>query len=278
MRVTIWKWLVATLLMCSGGHVFAENLEGDQQEEAEAKALYVKGKTDFQAGKYNEALVSFTGSYNLSHEPNLLFNLGITSERLGDKERAIAYYEVYLEELPNASDAAEVKARLEKLREAPPPEPAFIPVEPAPAPRVPADDSEAPPIAQTEDVLQPDYYGLKEEEESKSDVFWPGVPLGIGVLLLAGGTITGISAYQKYNDFQDSCSPDCTNSQVKKAKNLALAADILYAGGGVAIITGFILWLSDSGKKKTEKSSYSAWRAVPTGLPGGGGLTVQGRF
>ncbi|MCP4674859.1 MAG: tetratricopeptide repeat protein [Deltaproteobacteria bacterium] len=271
MRVTIWKWLVAILLMCSSGHVQAQSRENSRQ--AEAKALYIDGKTHFQAGKYNEALASFTASYNLSNEPNLLFNLGITSERLGDRERAIAYYEVYLEELPNAPDAAEVKARLEKLKTAP--EPAPMPVAPAPPPQEPA----RPPIAQTEDELPPDYYGLKEEEEEpKTEVFWPGVPLGIGALLLAGGTITGISAYQKYNDLQDSCSPDCTNSQVKKAKNLALAADILYSGGAVAVVTGFILWISGSGKEKSDKSSLSAWRAVPSGLPGGGGLTVQGRF
>ncbi|MCP4606773.1 MAG: tetratricopeptide repeat protein [Proteobacteria bacterium] len=268
MYVAIERWLIVIALMYPS--VLAAQGTQEQESQARAKELYLEGKAHFQEGRYDEAKAAFTESYNLSGESALLYNLGITAEQLGDKERAIAYYEIYLEELPDATDAEDVKKRLERLRAGP--------IDESQPAVVPLDENEAPPIAQSSNESRHGYYDMDEEDDDgQREIFWPGLPLGIGALFLAGGTVTAISAYTKYNGLEDGCSPDCASGDIRSAKNLALTTDILYACGGVAVVTGVILWIVRSRGNK-EKVMSQAWHAVPAGLPGGGGLIVEGRF
>jgi tetratricopeptide (TPR) repeat protein len=271
MKIKNQRWFLAMFLLLAP---LAGLAEDSPDKTAEAKSFYEAGKAHFQEGRYEEAMKAFTESYNLSNEPNLLYNLGATAEHLGDVDRAVAYYEVYLEELPGAPDAEEVRMRVERLKARPPAE------SPRPADQTPAEEEtpakaeEAPGEQQTS---AEDYYNLNaDQDEGKVKVFWPGVVLGIGGLLVAGGTITGIMAYKDYQDLETNCSPNCADDETDTTRGLALATDLQFAFGAVAVVAGTIMWIAHV--KNREARASGSLSAAPVALTGGGGLVVVGRF
>ncbi len=70
-------------------------------EELEAaKKAYGEGAKLFAAEKYGEAVERFKESYRLSRNPVLLYNIGLTFERLGTKDMALFYYKKFLKDAP----------------------------------------------------------------------------------------------------------------------------------------------------------------------------------
>jgi hypothetical protein len=58
----------------------------------------------------------FERAHELSGRPQLLFNIGATFERMGERARAIDAFERYLREVPDAHNRSEVEERLHMLR------------------------------------------------------------------------------------------------------------------------------------------------------------------
>jgi len=270
-RTLTFALLAMALAWCADGLAKGKEKEPDPNEEA--ARLYREGTAAFEAGNFQEALEAFTEAYNLSGEPGLVYNLAVCSQRTGNDEKAIAYYELYLEENPGAEDVEEVKALLEDLKkteakeeagEAPVAEPGELPEE--------AQEETVAPAPSLEEV---DLDIIDQGEEDKGP-FGPGILIGAGGLVLAGGILTAITAYKKYGDLESSCSPDCTDKQLEPTKNAALAADILMVTGGVVVASGAIWWISSA--RKERRGSTAAWRATPVVAREGAGLFVEGRF
>jgi len=272
------KRIARLLFICALGTAWSVVVRaGDKEEDdvVRAKELYLEGRAHFDAGRYEQALSAFTTSFNLSAEPNLLYNLGITSEMLGDRERAIAYFELYLEELPTALDAELVKKRVVNLK-ADKSGDDGSPEAKAPSPPVVAPSSDgAKPAQQTVDAVA--YYNLNGSEQEEKEIFWPGIALGFGGLLIAGGTITGIMAYNEFQNLETSCKPDCTDKEMNKASKLALATDLQFAFGLAAAVTGTVLWIVGR-RTETQKTDGLSWTVTPGAVPQGGALGVVGRF
>jgi len=244
----------------------AKKAEVDAKAEpaADAAAHYRVGVAAFEAGKFSEALAAFTEAYNLSSETDLLYNLGVCSEKIGDREKAIAYYQLYLEEKPDAPDAAEVKARLEAVRSAPAPAPAPA-ATPAPAT---ADADEGAGTA-------------SEGGTRKNPHLGPGLLMGLGGVVVLTGAITAGSAYKKYKDLDSACSPDCADEKVDGVKAAALAADIQLAVGGAAVVAGFLWWLLKTRHEESatsEAGETARLVAAPFAAADGGGVRIEGRF
>jgi tetratricopeptide (TPR) repeat protein len=224
----------------------------------QAKQRYLEGKTHYEAGRFAEALAAFTDAYNLSNKTDLLFNLGVCSEKLGQTDKAIAYYRLYLEENHDAADRDDVARRLAALEAAEPEEPAEPEAAVQPAP------------AAGEDELV-----VMDSGEDRA-VFWPGAVIGLGGLLLAGGALTAIMAYNKYGDLEDSCAPDCGDAKVAEVKRAALAADIQFALGGAVVAAGVIWWVTSAGDE--SETGAARLRGAPVALGDGAGLALQGEF
>jgi tetratricopeptide (TPR) repeat protein len=112
--------------------------------EQQARALFKVAQEHYQAERYTDALVAFNEAYRLSRRAELLYNIGLVNERLGLRDAAITAYELYVLELPGATDRATVQARIKFLKLATP-APA-TPVAAAP-PAAPAATAVAPPAA-----------------------------------------------------------------------------------------------------------------------------------
>lgn len=83
--------------------------------DEEARRLFEAGRVAFEAGRYGDALGYFEAAHARSDRPQLLYNVGLALERLGRRRDARSAYEAYLDALPDADNAAEVRTRLSVL-------------------------------------------------------------------------------------------------------------------------------------------------------------------
>lgn len=96
----------------------AANATGQANDsgQGEAKTHFELGQRHYQAGEFQAAIAEFTRAYELLPLPELQYNIARSHEQLGDLHHAIDAFERYLRASPDASDADEVRARIEWLR------------------------------------------------------------------------------------------------------------------------------------------------------------------
>jgi tetratricopeptide (TPR) repeat protein len=105
----------------------------------DAKDAFEAAQTFFVRGEYDAAAAKFLEAYNKKPFPAFLFNVAVSYEKAKQLDKAKEFFERYLKDDPNASDAAQVRLRLDvigKLLAPPPPPPAPI-AAPAPGPAAP---------------------------------------------------------------------------------------------------------------------------------------------
>ncbi|HVZ87968.1 MAG TPA: PEGA domain-containing protein [Polyangia bacterium] len=148
---TVWSRCAATLLVIvasSGiaGSVRAADEATPDRALTEAKDDFESAQTLFVRGEYDDAAAKFLEAYNKKPFPAFLFNVAVSYEKAKKLDKAKEYFERYLREDPNASDAAQVKLRLDVLGQllAPPPPPPAAPAAPEAAPGAPAAPGTAP--------------------------------------------------------------------------------------------------------------------------------------
>ena len=259
-------WFATALVFAAAAHAQEAKPAKAADPEAAAAERYKAGVAAFDAGKFAEALAAFTEAYNLSSKTDLLYNLGVCAEKVGDRDKAIAYYRLYLEEKPDAEDAAEVKARLEALRgeaTAPAAQAAAAPAKPSSS-AAPAPDDEGAGDA-------------GDGEPKKSPHTGPILLMGLGGLVVVTGAITAASAYRTHQDLESSCSPDCSDGKVDNLRGVALAADLQFAVGGAAVAAGFLWWLLKTRHEESADETVGI-EAAAFAAPDGGGVLLQGRF
>lgn len=106
----------------------------------EARGAFAAGQAAYTAGRFAEALGYFERAYELTREPDLLYNIATVHDRLRHDAQALDAYRRYLEARPDADDRANIEARvrvlegaIERESAAPPPEHVALP-EPEPEP------------------------------------------------------------------------------------------------------------------------------------------------
>ncbi len=106
-----------------------------------AKEAFESAQNAFVRGEYAVAAERFLSAYEHKRYPAFLFNVAVSFEKAKQLEKAKQYFTMYLEQDAGASDAAQVKLRLEIINQllAPPPPP------PPPPPPAAGPDGGAPP-------------------------------------------------------------------------------------------------------------------------------------
>ena len=114
------RWvLVATVLaVCmvsiSDGH--AQQTVPRKTRIAQAKKAFNAGTEAYENGNFEVALARFRRAYELTHSPDLLYNIATVSDRLRHDEEALEAYEGYIEARPNSPDREHVASRIAVLR------------------------------------------------------------------------------------------------------------------------------------------------------------------
>jgi len=86
--------------------------------ETRAREHFRAGQQAYEAGKYDEALKSFSEAYGLHPMPGLLFNIGQCHRKLGNYDRAAVFYQQYLELSRSRENFSAVRALLSEVQTA----------------------------------------------------------------------------------------------------------------------------------------------------------------
>lgn len=238
--------------------------------QKQADALFEKGQTSYQSGKYQDAIAQFKQAYELVHDAVYLFNIAQSYRKVADCTSADEYYRKYLAEAPNAENAAKVEQWLDELR---------------PCVEQRKQDQDAARKSQQEAER------LRREREladQQRPVAMPtettvdrGAPLRIGGIALAGigavglgvGIAYGIKGANIRADLDDQCARTCQWDSPaivqmdEDGKTANLRAKIGYIGGGVAVLAGTALYML--GRTRIE---------TVTVMPAAGGATVSAKL
>lgn len=258
--VLAWLFLLA---LVSPARAAAQDAAGTTSADApgrsddEARALFAAAEIAYSDGRFESALESFQRAYDLSGRPELLYNIGLSAERLRQDERALSAYRSYLEERRETPNRASVEARIRILEQA------IASHTPAPAPEVetspaPVDQPAPPP------PVPPTSSG--PEAGALALTITGGVVAIAGAVLLVLGTMdAGTVEHATYpahwSDVQGAYD---------RAFPLSLSGGI-GLGVGLAAATAGVVWLALGSGSSGSGSSVSA----SIGL---GGVSLRGTF
>lgn len=103
---------------------FAQPDNRAKPREAFARAVAAEERKDWQT-----AVDEYLEAYRLAPHPDVLFNIAVDYEKLGELRQAATYYNRYLQDAPAAPDRAKVERTVEALRR----RPSQVTIESAPA-------------------------------------------------------------------------------------------------------------------------------------------------
>lgn len=224
-----------------------------------AKQFYDSGKTFYQEGRYDDALVAFEIAYRFSGRPTLLRSIGYCYEKLDRFEEALgAFYrwksiaepdklgeiERHIRRIQDAMEARSLENELKQTEPEPAPEPAPRPAtaverpEPAPRPEPPAS---APWKLST----------------------GPTVLYGISSAAVLTGTVFAIQADQARNEATTHCSTgdavfcqDSALGPIGRDWTFSIIADSSFGLAGVSVV-GATVWMILDNKPSNLRLSPS---------------------
>jgi tetratricopeptide (TPR) repeat protein len=238
------------------GSVLVAPATGEAQDEAyeeEARAVFNAGRAAFDDGRFDDALEYFRRAYELSGRGELLYNIGITADRLRRDQEALAALEQYLRDVPNGAQRRDAEARVEVLRQhaqgdqtaTPDPDPTSTTVASDPVTSTPTAGS--PPDTDT-------------SGGGGGSVLSIVGPIALGALGLASiaVVIAGLAS-------TDSCL-DSVGGVCVEERSLSGGATALYAGVGGALIVGAVVWLIVGMMGGDDEAEDRAVAVTPNGV------------
>ncbi|MCS6798096.1 MAG: PEGA domain-containing protein [Myxococcota bacterium] len=96
----------------------AQTMAEERRAVEQARERMERGQELYLQSRFLEAAEEFLAAYELQPFGAFLYNAAVAYERHGEHGRAADYFTRYLERDPSVADAAEVRARIGRLREA----------------------------------------------------------------------------------------------------------------------------------------------------------------
>lgn len=158
--------------------------QDDDDAREEAASAFHAGEAAYRAGRFPEALTYFERAYELTHEPDVLYNIATVQDRLRRDEDALGSYRAYLEAVPDTDGRANIEARIHALEAAigAHQTAAPLPAEPTVALQPDPDPAPSPPVEPS-------------PPPSSDPGAGPWVLVGVGaVVAVAGGVLLGVTA------------------------------------------------------------------------------------
>ncbi len=225
-----------------------------------AKSLYAEGRDLYLRGNWGGAIVAFEYSYELSGDPNLLYNISLCYDRLSAFEQAVEYM-TYYRELAPAAEHPDIDAQIGSLQQ-----------------RLQAQRAKGQPIA-ARPLSEP---GLGQAPPDPSTV--PEPPKGPRImtpalisLAVVGGVSLGVAAgtgpasLVATRRVEEDCASsegglhcrDITASGRQRARALAITTDVALGVGAAATVV-FVALLATRIKK--IRSGQIAGGISPAGI------------
>ena len=239
--------------------------------QEEVDAIVAQAVEKFQAKEYEEAAALFEQAYEMSPEPNYLFNIGRVYEQAGNLEKAVEFYARFVKEPEVELGAREValerlrvlRGVIEETTEKPPDE------------DPPPDDGLGDPTEDTTQDGTPTDDTTDDEPKKPNGMRIAGfVLLGVGAAAVGVGGGLGGVALGHENDLNTLNTLETRDDAVTKGRRTALIADVLFGVGGAMLVTGVVLVaVSYAGKNKSRRAAVA-----PTLTRRGAGIAAEVRF
>jgi tetratricopeptide (TPR) repeat protein len=271
------SFLISTVLAWSAvSGAFAQSDFDDQR----ARSHFEAGTSYFQESRFEDAAREFQEAYRLSQRSMLLINIGLSFGHALKFDEAITAYQKYLETEPDAANRSEIEARIEHLRKmsqqvrvAEEQESTEVPDETD----QPQELVESEPVerqserSEQSEVARPT--ASSSESENGGGSILPWVIGGIGVALIAAGSVTGALTLSQQSELDDTCSetrlcPPSESDNIDTAQTLALVTDILLGTGIAALVTGAVLLLVMDGDADSDDQTETAFACSADGCLG----------
>lgn len=232
--------VASTLLGCATFwlHIAAPSSVCAQAAASESPTvLFRRGAAAFGDERYIEAAGLFERAYAISHEPSMLYNLGLAQQRAGLEAQAVATYRRYLEASPDAPERSEVETNILTLER-------LLAAHRVEEEARRARDDEARRIQELEAQRVPqgaDPTGSTAETNLAAPNVAPYILLGVGVAGLAtSAVLTGLAV-----DAHDSAVREpvqLTAAELaSRANDLGIASTIAWGISG-ALTVGALVW------------------------------------
>lgn len=235
----------------------------EETSEPNFKTLTTKGAKAFKAKEYAKARTFFEKAYEIKQVPNLLYNMGRVSEKMGEFEEAISYYERFVNE-PDIDIKARKDAlsRIKTLREV---------VEL----RKQGED-----VDKEEVVEKQSDRGLEDSPEPNTrverDYTMAYIFTGAGVAALAGGTLFAFQTAAAHDDFENAQTVGERRDAGSRGQTHAILADSLFGVG--AVLTGIGVYFFISPPEREVPVQQAAWRIAPSLADDGAAMTFTLEF
>ncbi|MBX7192598.1 MAG: hypothetical protein K1X94_11100 [Sandaracinaceae bacterium] len=228
--------------------------------EVAARGHYLMGREHYEAARFDEAAREFQEAYDLSHRPQLFYNLFLAHRDAGHTRDAAAALRQYVEAVPDAPQIEVLRGRLAVLE--------------AQVAEEDARERDARAEAQTSDALTTTTgTPASSATSAPSDAnVGPWAVIGVGGALAVGAIVTGALAATTYGDISASCPDDrCPagydlDGRRSSGSALALTTDVL-GGLAAATLAAGIVWEIVEATSHGEESRATL-RCSPLGCRG----------
>jgi hypothetical protein len=255
------RWLAA--LVCAVVFSLSGSAHGQESADDLARRHFESGRAYLQESDNDNALKAFQKAYELSKRPAILLNIATVEERMGHLNAAIDTLQRYLKEEPKGEHVDTVRLRISNLQKRLSEQPAPTPAASTPTAEQPA-LAKPPPAAGHPAAPPPPEQNTSAPApkiESRPNRIPAYVLVGLGGASTVGAVVTGVLANAQYNDKKSSCSPNCTDSELKSGRTLALTSTILTVVAVAAGGTGIVLLLTGQPRTTEELSALRRHRS-----------------
>ncbi|UJR84680.1 tetratricopeptide repeat protein [Sandaracinus amylolyticus] len=240
-----------------------------QEEPPEFQGLVDRGMEHYAAREYEQAIELFQQAFSMRAEPELVYNIARSYERLARRDDAIREYERFVA-LPGTT--AELRSRAHQSIAALREEARLEAASRAPATTQPASTTPSaatPPPSETRTTQQRGSSGV-------GTAGW--VLTGIGGAAVVAGVITGVLAVDRNAAFEDATLRSEQIQLRDEVRTYALVTDVLLIGGGVIAVTGIVLAIVGASESGEREDAATAMQVIPLVSPEVAGVGVSGRF
>lgn len=260
------------------------------EELAEARIHFERARGFEEAEQYARAADEYLSAYALYPDPEFFFNAGRVYRLAGDRQRALRFYERYLELDPDGRGADAARAQVESLREELGDDEAAK-REPASEPRGERDDRERDdageqPAIDTPGPLDPSDPDATIDDGTSSggspSMRMAGVMTGTAGLVALGASVYfGNRARSLSNQIDEFVAGEpnaWTGEWIDKYDQGRRANTTMLVLGGLgvaAVTTGAVLYVVGGDSDGAESRGVAI---APAWMPGGAALTIGGSF
>ena len=255
-----WGTACLCLVMVSASVTAAPHASAQTAESPDdaARRHFRLGQAHYDNGEFAEAATEFDEAYRLSQRAQLLYNVYVSYRDAGDLPHAQAALRLYLQLMPDAENAAQLRARLAAMDRVLAPSTTTTTTTtttetPTTATATEPETTTEPTTdtATTTDTTTEATPPVEPHAQSSgggvgsSPVGW--IVGGIGAAAMIGGIITGVLALDAQNTLDAQCGPDHLScpagfeSTRNNGQTLSAATDGLLIGGGVVLVAGVVL-------------------------------------